>query len=90
MTIRIMGRPYTVEFAKGYLSNDTVMGRASSLTAQIFVRADMDPFGQRQTLLHEILHSIGDDCDLGLTEVQVSVLANGLASIEELHLEIAP
>jgi hypothetical protein len=88
VTIRIMGRPYAVRYSNGAVTNDSAMGRSTIVMAQMWIRADMDSFGKRQTLLHEVIHAIGDDCALELTETQVSVLANGLASIAELHLDL--
>jgi hypothetical protein len=88
VTIRIMGRPYTVRHSNAPVTHDSMMGRSGSITAEMWIRADMDSFGKRQTLLHEIIHAIGEDCALDLSETQVSVLANGLASIEEFHLDL--
>jgi hypothetical protein len=86
--IEVMGRPYTIRFSEATTSSSSHMGQSCNTKAEIWVRQDMDSFGQRQTLLHELIHAIGDDCSLDLTETQVSVIANGLATIRELSLEL--
>lgn len=85
--IEVIGKPYEVRFTESPVPNDGLMGRSSIVSSRIWIRDDLEPFAQRQTLLHEIVHMIGDDCSLDLSETQVSVIANGLASVKELRFD---
>lgn len=85
-TVKILGRPYTIRFVEGFLAD--YMGRCNAAQAKIVIRSDMDAFAKRQTIMHEIIHAISEDCALRLEEYQVSAISNGLATIEELELRI--
>ena len=87
--VEVMGRPYTVDFVESGFPS-APMGRCDTTLAMIQIRRDLDPFGQRQTILHELVHAISEDCGLKLDEQQVAVLSNGLASIKQILLEIRP
>lgn len=86
--LRILGRPYSIIEKEAHYQDDPMMGRCNTITAQIILRKDLENFGKRQTLLHEIVHAIGDELVLDLTEKQVAAIAIGLASIKELMLEV--
>lgn len=84
--VRILGLEYTVRFVgKDHpeLNDDSgksYYGTISHETNEIFVRTGTTMDRKKEVVLHEVLHAISVELDLGLKEKQISRLTHGLFS----------
>ncbi|HUV74236.1 MAG TPA: hypothetical protein VMW79_08000 [Anaerolineae bacterium] len=82
-SINVMGVPYTLELVDVVDDqDDTIIGRVVFEEQKIQVRSSMGPEAVRATVLHELIHAIDNECNLGrnghLPEAIVSRVASSL------------
>lgn len=81
--IKVISKRFTINYVQegeGDLTEDK-MGLCDTLNQVIWVEEGLKYDTQRETLVHEILHAISDEMELGLTEVQVSGTAKGVLAV---------
>lgn len=80
--LRILGRDVSVSLvAKGPMLASSEYGEADLDSGEIRIGDWLCESHARSTLLHEIVHFIDDDLELGMTEEQVGGLAQGLFQV---------
>ena len=80
--LRILGKPYTVEFQKATdLNGDVNFGRCWEKTQRIALDADLAREQVIDTLLHEVIHVTDTAAQIGLSEEQVGALASMLTAV---------
>lgn len=81
MKVDILGKSYKVVHTD---DENILEGREGELRFReqvIYVRKALHPQTAQETLLHEIIHGLDFQMDLGLDESQVERLANGLRAV---------
>ena len=86
--LNILGVQYTVATADACSLPVDYQGLCDSNSATITLRARMAHDVERQVLLHEIIHAIDIALGMNLSEMQVSNIGAGLASIPQLAINI--
>jgi hypothetical protein len=87
--IRILGKPFKVEFVAkdhdglkdGPEDDDPGMGRQDTDQQEIYIRSGQPLESEQDTVLHEVIHSVEETLELGMTEDQVTKLAIGLLAV---------
>ncbi len=80
--LRILGHRVTVTRVRRALLSDP-MGEADHQRGEIRIVRGLEPSVERATLLHEIVHIVNDHLDLGLSEEQVTGVAQGVFQVLE-------
>lgn len=79
--IRILGKPFKVEFGTGDPLEKGDMGDCNT-EGQVLTIREGQPLGNEQdSLLHEAIHAISDYMEIRLKEGQVTKLATGLLAV---------
>lgn len=79
-TVDIFGIEYDVEKVDK-IDDDGRLGEVNSDECVIRILASLKPDKLRQIIIHEVLHAISDELDLGLTENQVMGASVGICAI---------
>jgi hypothetical protein len=84
--LKILGKTYALRFVdrvelEGGDPKETLMGLCSDGKQDIQVSIHQPPDALKDTLLHEIIHAIDYQMQLGLKERQVHCLASGLVAV---------
>ena len=72
---RIIGKTYRILYVSGKPLEDDDLGEFDPYKQLIVIKNGQPLEGEQDTLLHEIVHAISNEADLGLTEKQVRPLA---------------
>lgn len=79
-SIQVLGKTYAVEFVDKVDDKDS-MGEHELSTQKIKIKNDQHAESAKETLLHEAIHAIDEQLDLGIREQQVHRLAVGLFQV---------
>lgn len=79
--ITLYSQPITVQYADSAHWSGGMMGQANARDWVITLADNLTPDVESNTLLHELIHMIADTQELGLSEVAVNVLTNGLLDL---------
>lgn len=84
-TVSVVGQPFSVEYSDAAdshpLSRAGAAGRTMPEQQRLVVKEGMAAHQERDTLLHEVLHVIGEITGAGLKERHVGVLAPVLLDV---------
>lgn len=78
--VNILGKPYTIAVVES-LDDGASVGEMSEHLQQILIAAGQTFENERDTVLHEIVHSVEYRLLLKMREKQVAILATGLLQI---------
>lgn len=81
-SVRVLGRNFKVIYGSAE-QGMTDLGLAHFDAGFINIRNGQTEIGERNALLHEVLHLLDFSTQLELTEKQITVLANGLIGVFE-------
>lgn len=86
-TVRVMGKTYSIQYVEKVDEKDS-LGEHELHVQVIKIRENQHAESKRETLLHELVHAIDEQLDLGMKEHQVHRLAIGLFQVlrENDHL----
>lgn len=76
--ITILGLTYTITRS---VEDNERWGATSPTRQEIVFIGELSAERERETMLHELIHAVGDGLKAGLTEQQVHILARGLWSV---------
>lgn len=79
-SIRVIGKTFTIHYVDK-VDDDDSSGEQRRDQQLIKVKTGQHPETLRETLLHEIIHAIEEQIDLGMKERQVHSLAIGLFQV---------
>jgi hypothetical protein len=87
--IKILGKPFAVSFVPadhiglkdGPDDGEPGDGRQDTSKQEIYVRDGQPLETEQDTVLHEVIHSVEETLDMGLTEDQVTKLATVLLAV---------
>lgn len=79
--VRILGKPFKVEFGVGAPLEDGDMGDCNTEGQVLTVRDGQPLENEQDSLLHEVIHAISDYMEIKMREGQVTKLATGLLAV---------
>lgn len=79
-SIQVLGKTYAVEFVDKVDDKDS-FGEHEMSTQKIKIKNEQHHESSRETLLHEVIHAVEEQLDLGMKEKQVHGLAVGLFQV---------
>ena len=79
--VKILGKRYRIDTVPNSNLDPRNQGHILHTTGRITLLDGMAPDATRETLLHECIHSIVDNLQLGLEEKQVGALSAGLYAL---------
>lgn len=79
-TVRVIGKTFAIEYVDKVDDEDSA-GEHRRDAQLIKVRVGQHPETLRETLLHEVIHAVEEQLDLGMKERQVHSLAIGLFQV---------
>lgn len=83
--IRITSKvTYEVVYIKEFKDSD-IMGETRHWSKQIVLGDNQTDKEKIETLIHELIHAISDENDLGITETQVHALEKGIIKLLTLN-----
>lgn len=80
-SVRVLGKNFTVQFCKQGPMDLEDFGHMLLGKQQIAIQDNLPSELERDTLLHEVIHAISDQTDMGLTEHQVQILGCALMQV---------
>jgi hypothetical protein len=79
--IRILGKPFKVEFSNGPPLEDGDMGDCNTEGQVLTIRDGQPLENEQDCVLHEAIHALSDYMEIKLREGQVTKLATGLIAL---------
>ena len=82
--IRIIGKTYGIQYTSGAPLDDDNIGELDPDKQKITIKKGQPLETEQDTFLHEIIHAIDHELNIGLREKQVRALATGfLAALKD-------
>lgn len=79
--IKVFGKTYSIRLSDNHSREDGHLGRSDIKKLEIVICKDMPKEVMEETLLHEIIHQILDQCAIESTEILVSTISTGLYGV---------
>ena len=79
-TVRVIGKTFAIEYVEA-VDDEGNSGEHRRDDQLIKIKLKQHPETLRETLLHEVIHAIDEQLDLGMKEQQVHRLAIGLFQV---------
>lgn len=80
--VNVLGKTYTIRFVKkARMDSEEEYGICDFSKTEILVNRDFGKDHQKDTVIHEIVHAIDEDLDLGFSEKQVRNLGCALYQV---------
>jgi hypothetical protein len=79
--VRIIGKTYSILWTSGKPLDDGDLGELDPATQRMSIRVGQPLEQEQDTVLHEVIHAIDNELNLGLREAQVRSLATGVLAV---------
>lgn len=79
--LKILGKPYAVSYVNGEPLADDEMGECDDNGQALYIRDGQVLDNEQDTVLHECIHAVDEQMQVGLKEEQVRRLATGLLAV---------
>ena len=91
-TIKILGKTYEICYSPidEELSADTKLGKCDWTTGKIYAQTELKDDVLFDVVLHEIIHALNFDMEIGLEEKQINTIASGLQAVIMDNFELLP
>ena len=81
LKLKILGKPYSVNYVTGEPLAEDELGECNDNAQALYIREGQVLDNEQDTLLHEGIHAIDEQMQIGLKEAQVRRLATGILSV---------
>lgn len=78
--VNILSKPYEIVYAKDAQVASSLMGSCNRSMQRIMIVGDIGKEQIEDTLIHEVLHIIGNELGIGIKEADIMRMAVGLYS----------